>query len=70
LEIENFSLIINGIIPREAARNPLFAARAQMQEHYLVQIEFDFPYSSNGWLYLQINQGVSKLRRYKNILRW
>src|SRR5574338_1198062 len=39
LEIENFSLIINGVIPPEGTQNALFAARAEMQLQYLVQIE-------------------------------
>ena len=45
LDIENFGLIVNGIIPHEGIRNPLFAARAKMQARYLTQIESDFPYS-------------------------
>ncbi len=44
LGIENFRLIINSIIPPESAGNPLFAARAEMQAHYLTQIERDFSY--------------------------
>src|SRR5512142_1227923 len=38
LDIENFRLIVNSIIPREGKDNPLFAARAEMQSRYLVQI--------------------------------
>jgi arsenite-transporting ATPase len=44
LEIANFRLIINGIIPPEGAQNPLFAARAKMQALYLARIETDLPY--------------------------
>ncbi|HLO33652.1 MAG TPA: TRC40/GET3/ArsA family transport-energizing ATPase [Anaerolineales bacterium] len=68
LGIENFSLIVNGIIPGQAARNPLFAARAQMQEHYLVQIEFDFPYPKQRMALLADEiKGVSKLRQVAKI---
>jgi len=42
LDIQNYRLIINGIIPHEATQNPLFAARAGMQAHYLVQIDGEF----------------------------
>ena len=44
LGIHNYRLIINGIIPPEGAQNPLFAARAKMQAHYLKQIEVALPY--------------------------
>jgi len=45
LGIQNFRLIVNGIIPSDGAENPLFAARAEMQARYLEQIEreFDLP---------------------------
>ena len=68
LDIQNFSLIINGIIPLEAARNPLFAARAEMQARYLVQIELDFPYSKEGMTLLADEiKGVRKLREVGEI---
>ncbi len=68
LEIRSFSLIINGIIPREGMRNPLFAARARMQEHYLLQIEFDFPYSKQRMTLLADEiKGVEKLRQVGKI---
>ena len=44
LDIQNFRLIINSIIPPESAGNPLFAARAKMQASYIKQIERDFNY--------------------------
>lgn len=44
LEIHNFRVIINSIIPPEGAQNPLFAARAEMQARYLKQINSDLPY--------------------------
>jgi arsenite-transporting ATPase len=68
LDIQNFSLIINGIIPLEAARNPLFAARSEMQARYLVQIELDFPYSKEGMTLLADEiKGVRKLREVGEI---
>ena len=39
LEINNFRLIVNSIIPPEDAEDALFAARAEMQAHYLDQIK-------------------------------
>ncbi len=44
LGIRNYRLIVNGIIPAEAAENRLFAARAAMQARYLAQIEAELPY--------------------------
>lgn len=68
LDIENFSLIINGIITHEAARNPLFAARAEMQSRYLVQIELDFPYPKEGMTLLADEiKGIPKLRQVGKI---
>ncbi len=68
LDIENFGLIINGIIPLEAARNPLFAARAEMQSRYLVQIELDFPYPKEGMTLLPDEiKGIEKLRQVGEI---
>ncbi|RPI90024.1 MAG: arsenic-transporting ATPase, partial [Chloroflexi bacterium] len=68
LDIENFSLIINGIIPPEGRRNPLFAARAEMQARYLVQIEFNFPYPKQRMTLLADEiQGVRKLRQVGKI---
>ncbi|HSK89584.1 MAG TPA: TRC40/GET3/ArsA family transport-energizing ATPase, partial [Anaerolineales bacterium] len=68
LDIENFSLIINGIIPREGRRNPLFAARAEMQARYLVQIEFNFPHPKQHMTLLADEiSGVSKLRQVGKI---
>ena len=68
LDIENFSLIINGIITHEAARNPLFAARAEMQSRYRMQIELDFPYPKEGMTLLADEiKGVRKLRQVGEI---
>jgi len=68
LDIENFNLIINGIIPHEGRRNPLFAARAEMQARYLVQIEFNFSYPKQRMTLLADEiSGVSKLRQVGKI---
>jgi arsenite-transporting ATPase len=68
LEIQNFSLIINGVIPQEGTRNPLFAARAEMQSRYLVQIEFNFPYPKQRMTLLADEiKGVSRLRQVGRI---
>jgi arsenite/tail-anchored protein-transporting ATPase len=44
LGIHNYRLIINEIIPPDAAQNTLFAARADMQTQYLAQITAELPY--------------------------
>jgi arsenite-transporting ATPase len=68
LDIENFGLIINGIIPREGVQNPLFAARAKMQARYLVQIESGFPYSKQRMTLLADEiKGAQKLRQVGKI---
>jgi arsenite-transporting ATPase len=68
LDIENFSLIINGIIPPEGAQNPLFAARAEMQSRYLDQIEHDFDYPKQRMVLLADEiRGARKLRRVGEI---
>ena len=68
LDIENFSLIVNGIITDEAARNPLFAARAEMQSRYRAQIELDFPYPRESMTLLADEiKGVQKLRQVGEI---
>ena len=63
LDIENYRLIINGIIPPKGVQNPLFAARAEMQSRYLDQIEreFDFPKQRMTLLADEI-KGAEKLR--------
>ncbi len=68
LDIENFSLIINGIIPRKGKQNSLFAARAEMQGRYLVQIESSFLYPKQRMTLLADEiSGVSKLRQVGRI---
>ncbi|NMC11459.1 MAG: TRC40/GET3/ArsA family transport-energizing ATPase [Chloroflexi bacterium] len=68
LEIQNFHLIINSIIPPEAGQNPLFAARAEMQTRYLSQIEreFSFPKQRMTMVAGEI-KGVERLRQVGKI---
>jgi len=67
LEIENFRLIINSIIPPEAAQNPLFAARAKMQAGYLSEIE-TLPYTQLRMSMLAGEiRGVERLRQVAGI---
>jgi arsenite-transporting ATPase len=63
LDIQNFQLIVNGLIPPDGAQNPLFAARAEMQSRYLTQIEreFTFPKQRMSLLAGEI-KGVERLR--------
>ncbi len=64
LGIRSFRLIVNAIIPPEAADNPLFAARAKMQERYLQQIEAELPYPSRRMHLLPGEiKGVERLRQ-------
>jgi arsenite-transporting ATPase len=68
LEISNFRLIINGIIPPEGAQNPLFAARAEMQARYLAQIETELPYPKQRMFLLAGEiKGVERLRQVGGI---
>ena len=68
LDIGNFSLIVNGIIPLEGRQNPLFAARSEMQARYLLQIEFNFPYPKQRMTLLADEiKGVRKLRQVGKI---
>lgn len=46
LAIQNYSLIVNSIIPPQAVENELFAARSKMQAVYLQQISAQLPYST------------------------
>jgi arsenite/tail-anchored protein-transporting ATPase len=44
LEIRNYSLIVNSIIPPQVIENELFAARSKMQQIYLNKIQDQLPY--------------------------
>ena len=68
LDIANFRLIINGIIPPEGAQNPLFAARTKMQARYLAQIDADLPYLKQRMSLLAGEiKGVERLRQVGKI---
>lgn len=68
LEIHNFRLIINSIIPAEGAKNTLFAARATMQTRYLEQIETDLPYPTQRMTLLSGEiKGLKRLRQVAKI---
>jgi arsenite-transporting ATPase len=68
LGIQNFRLIVNGIIPPDGAQNPLFAARAEMQARYLEQIEREFDYPKQRMTLLADEiQGARKLRHVGKI---
>ena len=68
LDIRNFSLIINGIIPLDGTQNPLFAARAEMQARYMEQIEREFTFPKQRMTLLADEiKGVGKLRQVGKI---
>ena len=68
LDIKNYRLIINGIIPPEAALNPLFAARAEMQLRYLDQIEREFTFPKQRMILLANEiKGAQGLRQVGKI---
>lgn len=68
LEIHNFRVIVNSIIPPEGAQNALFAARAEMQAHYLKQIESDLPYPTQRMPLLAGEiKGVNRLSQVAKI---
>jgi arsenite/tail-anchored protein-transporting ATPase len=68
LEIHNYRLIVNGIIPPEGAQNPLFAARTEMQARYLNQISTELSYPTQR-MTLQAGEikGVERLRQVGKI---
>ena len=68
LDIANFRLIVNGIIPPDGAGNPLFAARGQMQAGYLAQIEREFAFPEGRMTLLADEiKGAEKLREVGRI---
>jgi arsenite-transporting ATPase len=63
LDIHTHQLIVNGLIPPEATRNPLFAARAIMQARYLHQIETELALPTRRMVLLSGEiKGVAGLR--------
>jgi arsenite-transporting ATPase len=68
LGIQNYRLILNGIIPPEARQNALFAARADMQTRYLLEIEANLPYPKKCMPMLAGEiKGLQRLRQVVNI---
>jgi arsenite-transporting ATPase len=68
LSIRNYRLIVNGIIPPQAAQNTLFAARAQMQTRYLAQIDAELAYPQQRMALLAGEiKGMSRLREVAKI---
>lgn len=68
LDIHNFRLIVNGIIPPEGAQNALFAARAKMQARYLDQIAEELPYPTQR-MHLMSGEikGIERLQQVASI---
>lgn len=68
LNIHTHQLIINGIIPPEEKANQLFAARAEMQAHYLAQIETELRLPSRRMPLLAYEiKGLKRLREVGKI---
>ena len=68
LDIQNYRLIVNGIIPSGGDGNSLFVARAEMQRSYLDQIDHMFTYPMQRMM-LQAGEikGVEGLRQVSRI---
>ncbi|MBW6465901.1 MAG: TRC40/GET3/ArsA family transport-energizing ATPase [Brevefilum sp.] len=68
LEIRNFSLIVNSIIPPQVIENELFAARSRMQQIYLKDIQGQLPYPTSFMPLLtgEIN-GIQRLNQVGRI---
>jgi arsenite-transporting ATPase len=63
LGIHNHRLIVNGIIPAEAAESPLFGARAELQSRYLDRVEAELPYPAERMMLLAGEiKGIARLR--------
>jgi arsenite-transporting ATPase len=68
LDIHNFRLIINGILPADGAQGSLFTARADMQSHYLAQIEREFSYPQQRMMLLADEiKGMERLRQVAEV---
>ena len=68
LDIQNYYLIVNGIIPPEGTANALFAARARMQVQYLAKIQKSIPYPRQQMFLLAGEiKGVERLRQVVKI---
>ena len=68
LDISNFSLIVNSIIPAEKAQDELFKARANMQSLYLDKINHELPYVTQYMPLLPGEiKGIDRLRQVGKI---
>ena len=68
LGIHTYRLIINGIIPATEQANTLFAARSEMQAHYLKQIALEMPYPTQRMTLLSGEiTGAARLRQVGKI---
>jgi len=64
LDVHTHQIIVNGIIPDEERSNPLFAARADMQARYLLQIEREIRLPTQRMRLLPFEiKGVGRLRQ-------
>lgn len=69
LDIHTHQIIINGILPPAEATNPFFAARVQMQERYLAQIERELALPARRMFLLDGEiKGVTRLREVAKML--
>ena len=69
LGIESFEIIVNGVIPPEEDRNPLFAARRRMQNGYLDRIARELTVPDRRVLLLDDEvKGIGRLRVIARIL--
>ena len=68
LEIGNYSLIVNSVIPPQVIENELFAARSRMQKVYLAQIESQLSYPTTFMPLLAGEiKGIQRLRQVGKI---
>lgn len=64
LEIENYALIVNGVIPTQLIDDTLFNARAKMQKTHLQEIEDQFTYPTMFMPMLAVEiKGIARLRQ-------
>lgn len=68
LDIHAAELIVNGVIPVEDINDPLFVARAEMQQQYLERIQAEFLVPARYMILLPGEiRGVERLRQVGNI---
>jgi len=70
LGIVTTEIIVNGILPREEASSPFFAARIEMQDHYLAEIARQIPMPTRHVPLLDGEvSGIARLRAVVPLLR-